>query len=388
MINKSMIDIYKTLNILCVEDDENVLEIYKELFSVIFQKVYFAVDGIEGFESFQNNKIDIVLTDFQMPRCNGIQMMEKIRNIDSSIPIIMVTALESIEMLREAIELNITSFLKKPFTADSLHKTFDLAVRSVIAQRYLIREQTEKILYNHYQENLTFEKEKIITKNDLAQTKKLFGFTHDVYYKPKDILSGDSYIVKKIDTDNYFIFLVDGMGKGISASVTAMLCSAFVNYYINNIIKHNDTFSLKNLLKELLHFIGENLIEDEVISANFLHFNQPTSTITYATFSMPPILYQKDDLNAVHKLKSNNPPFASYTQNFNIDIFDISTLSKMLIYSDGLNENQLKNSQELYGSRLQDDFKTITNVEELQKVHNEHIDIQEDDITYVLINKT
>ena len=386
-MNNNISDIYKTLNILCVEDDEDVLSMYQELFSLIFKKVYFASNGIEGLECFNNNEtIDIILTDYMMPECNGLEMAKEIREKDSSIPIIMVTALENIDMLREAIDLNITGFLKKPFTTSSLFNAFNLAVKSVIADRCLLKEQKKTIHYSRYQENLTFDKENLISKNDLKESKRLFDFRCETFYKPKDILSGDSYLIKKINDDAYFLFIVDGMGKGISASVTAMLCSAFINYYIDTLKNKQIDFSLDILLEELLRYIQPNLLENEVVSANFFYFTE--NEIQYAIFSMPPSLYMLKDSEEVHKIRSNNIPLAPYTLEFQIDTLNIKNIEKLLIYSDGLNESTLGgNDENLYNKYLKDDFKIASNQASLEKLYTNRDFTQEDDITYIFLTK-
>jgi len=386
-MNNNISDIYKTLNILCVEDDEDVLSMYQELFSLIFKKVYFASNGIEGLECFNNNEtIDIILTDYMMPECNGLEMAKEIREKDSSIPIIMVTALENIDMLREAIDLNITGFLKKPFTTSSLFNAFNLAVKSVIADRCLLKEQKKTIHYSRYQENLTFDKENLISKNDLKESKRLFDFRCETFYKPKDILSGDSYLIKKINDDAYFLFIVDGMGKGISASVTAMLCSAFINYYIDTLKNKQIDFSLDILLEELLRYIQPNLLENEVVSANFFHFTE--NEIQYAIFSMPPSLYMLKGSDEVHKIRSNNIPLAPYTLEFQIDTLNIKNIEKLLIYSDGLNESTLGgNDENLYNKYLKDDFKIASNQASLEKLYTNRDFTQEDDITYIFLTK-
>jgi len=380
-------DIYKTLNILCVEDDADVLETYKSLFSLIFKEVYFATDGKEGFECFNKHQVDIILTDYMMPEWTGLDLARAVREVDSSIPIVMVTALESIEMLREAIDLQITSFLKKPFTSSSLFRVFSVAVKSVIVDRCILKEQNEKISYSHYQENLSFTKEKTIIQNDTKTDKKLLHFLCDVFYKPKDILSGDSYSIKKISQDEYIVFIVDGMGKGIAASVTAMLCSAFVNYFVNACIENKQIFSLQKLLEELLHFIQPTLAEYEVISATFLYFNNKTQNIEYAIFSMPPPLYLVKNDNNVHKIKSNNPPLNAYSNEFAIDVVKLSNIHKMLIYSDGLNECSVTDVNELYTLYLKEDFLKANDMQEFQALFFQKCDKYEDDITYIFLKE-
>jgi CheY-like chemotaxis protein len=387
MSNKYISDIYKQLNILCVEDDEDVLEIYKNLFSLMFQNVYFAKDGIEGFEVFQKEPVDIILTDHKMPRANGLEMSKKIREIDASIPIVMVTALESIDMLREAIDLHITSFLKKPFTSADLFSSFNVAVKSAIVDRCIFKEQNEKLHYSQYQENLTFEKEKTVAKNDLQESKKLLDFRCELFYSPLDILSGDSYIIKKISQEKYFIFLVDGMGKGISASVTAMLCSSFVNYYIEKLHEKEGSFSLNALLQELLKFIAPNLLENEVISSTFLVFDKNKNQIEYAIFSMPPILYTSFSDESVYKVRANNTPMAAYTKESIISTIPLSNIEKMLIYTDGLNECSINNGTQLYTQYLKDDFKKAKNKQDFQNIYCKKVPKQEDDTSFIFLSR-
>ncbi|WP_457749949.1 response regulator [Sulfurimonas sp.] len=378
--------IYSTLNILCVEDDTNVMDIYKSMFSMLFKNVYAAYDGAEGFEVFQKEQIDIILTDYSMPVMTGLQMTQKIREIDSSIPIILLTALENLEMLRNAIDLRITSFIKKPISSKSIFSTLEFVAKSVLADRLLMQTQKEKLLYSNYQEKLTYQKENIIIKNDLQKSKTFLDFTCEVLYKPKDILSGDSYLIRKISENEYFMFLVDGMGKGISAAVTAMLCSAYVNNKIDEAIK-NKNFSLPEIIEKLLEFIAPNLLEEEVVCATFLYFNGIEHTLEYAMFSMPPILCIMNDSDDVVKIKSNNSPLASYTKNINTTTLNNEKIIKMLVSSDGLNENFIQNSEEYYGTYLMQDFKDAKNLEDLEAKRTQKIFLQEDDITYMFMQR-
>jgi len=387
-MNEKVLQVYKTLNILCVEDDGDILDIYRALFTPIFKNVYFAHDGNEGLACFEKEQVDIILTDNMMPRCNGIEMTKKVRQLDASVPIILVTALESIEMLREAIELHISSFLKKPFTSHDLFTTFNMVAKSIIADRCLMQEQALKIQYSDYQENLTFEKELTIANNDTATDKRLLNFHCELIYRPKDTLSGDSYSIKKINEYEYLLFLVDGMGKGISASVSAMLSSAFVNYYISQLQKNNKPFSLQELLLSLQEFIGPNLLEYEVLAASFFCFNKTNRQVEYAIFSMPPALYMLIDSNEVLKIKSNNTPFAAYTQEFQTDVLDIAQLKKMIVYTDGLNENTLDNGQQCYTTYLVEDFQSTETIEEFDKKMQKRCPQQNDDITYIYLRKS
>ena len=386
-MDKYFLTIYKTLNILCVEDEESVLQIYNSLFTPLFKTVHLARDGNEGFDAFEKEQIDIILTDNMMPKCSGLEMIRMIRQKDASIPIILITALESIEVLREAIALNVNSFLKKPFTSEGIFSAFERVAKTVIADKYIMQEQAEKILYSDYQENLTFKKEMTIIKDDTKNERELCGFECDVFYKPKDTLSGDSYSIRKINDDEHLLFVADGMGKGISASVSAMLSSAFVNYHVTQLQKIGATFSLQSLLTAFREFIGPNLLEDEVLSCSFFYCNRKSMGLEYAIFSMPPALYMHSDCEEVLKIKSNNIPFGPYIRNFQVDTLDISKLEKILIYSDGLNENTLDDGNESYAAYLRNDFQAARTFEELKEKAQACCDKQDDDITYIFFRR-
>ena len=367
------LEIYKNLNILCVEDEESILEMYKEMFSLMFNKVYLAKNGKEGYEIFKKENIDLILTDQSMPKMSGLEMAEKIRE-ESNIPIIMITAFENTEILKKAIELNINGFIKKPVSLESIFNTLEFVAKSIIAEKLLLKEQSRKIAYNSYQEKLTYKKELAIIKNEVG---KIDGFKCDAVFKSRDILSGDSYSIRKFN-DKILAFIIDGMGKGISASVTAMMSCAYINHLVDKKI-----FSLKKLIEKYIFFIRKNLLEEEVVSIGFLLFDK--EKIDYALFSMPPVLYSKK--GEIFKIKSNNPPLGSWTKNVNILQIDTKNIDKIIFYSDGLNENKIKDSNEPYAKRLLEDFKNSSSLEEFEQKRESQISNQEDDVTYIFCKR-
>ena len=384
--NQYINDFNKTVTLLCVEDDENILLIYKELFSIVFKEVYFAQDGEEGLEIFKKESIDIVLTDYMMPKKDGLQMSASIREIDASVPIILVTALESVEVLRKALSLHITSFLSKPFTSHSLFTVFNTAVKNVLADRMTKKEQQKMLEYSIYQENLSFEKEKLIAQNDLSAKDDTFAYNCSVYYKAHDILSGDSYTIRELSGGEYFFSIIDGMGKGISASVSAMLCSAAINFYISDLKKGAKAFVMRDFLEYFFAFIQPNLLDDEVVSATFVLYKVDEEIIEYAIYSMPPILYL-DGEEKLNKISSNNPPIGKYGTFMNIDTKKVADVMKVVLYSDGLNENSVDDGAKSYFEYLQDHFYTSKSAEDFQAMVEHAIIDPEDDITYIYLQR-
>ena len=90
-----------------------------------------ASDGVEAFEKLKSDKIDFVITDWEMPNMTGIDLLKKIRSDDSlkHIPVMMVTAEGLQENIIEAIRAGVNNYIVKPIDVDSLrekmHKIFD-----------------------------------------------------------------------------------------------------------------------------------------------------------------------------------------------------------------------------------------------------------------------
>ena len=102
-------NLLKRLTLLYVEDDDVIRNELSQLLANFFSNVLVAKDGKEGLRSYLENQdhIDIILTDVNMPELNGIDMIKKIRGIDKKIPIIFATAHSDTEFLAEAIKLRV-----------------------------------------------------------------------------------------------------------------------------------------------------------------------------------------------------------------------------------------------------------------------------------------
>jgi diguanylate cyclase (GGDEF)-like protein/PAS domain S-box-containing protein len=99
-----------------------------------------ASDGVEGLELFQEYHPDIILSDINMPRMNGLEMVEQIRKLDENVKIAIFTDFEKRDILIKAIELGVNQFLSKPFASKSFSKTIQHLYNEVIEKRRSNRE--------------------------------------------------------------------------------------------------------------------------------------------------------------------------------------------------------------------------------------------------------
>ena len=115
-INVSKLKEYGSIyHVLYVEDDELIRSQTLTFLKRFFSDVDVAEDGVSGLEKYKKFEYDIVITDINMPNMNGIEMIEKIKEIDESQIVLVTSAHNDSENLLRLINLNIMRFVLKPF---------------------------------------------------------------------------------------------------------------------------------------------------------------------------------------------------------------------------------------------------------------------------------
>ncbi len=152
----------KDLKILYVEDDEDIREEVFELLTLFFQDIISAQNGEEGLHIFKTENPDIVVTDIQMPKMNGIKMIEKIREVDENIHIIITTAYSEAEHLFKAISLGVNDYLVKPMNPKNLIEKLTQYGEKKIQSKKLA--ETVKLLEEYKN---AVDESSLVTKTDL-----------------------------------------------------------------------------------------------------------------------------------------------------------------------------------------------------------------------------
>ncbi len=115
-------------NILIVDDELGV----RESFRMILQDKYNLLihsEAEEALESVRKNRIDVALLDIRMPNMNGIELLKRIKEMDSDIQVVMVTGYATLDTAVEAMRLGAFDYLYKPFDPDKLEKVVREGIR-------------------------------------------------------------------------------------------------------------------------------------------------------------------------------------------------------------------------------------------------------------------
>jgi two-component system, cell cycle response regulator CpdR len=100
--------------ILLVDDDQDVLEMADCFFKKAGLEIHCAEDGEMALEKIRRRNFAVIITDFNMPGMNGLELAEKVRGITPSAKIIMATGQPSQELSDLAIQAGIKTVLPKP----------------------------------------------------------------------------------------------------------------------------------------------------------------------------------------------------------------------------------------------------------------------------------
>lgn len=118
-----------------VADDSGVMRkiILRALAALGVSDVVEAADGNEALAHFERQSFDLVLTDWNMPGKNGIDVLKSIRAAGSTIPIVLITTEAEKSRVMEAIQSGVSEYVVKPFDAATLQAKIGKFVEPALA---------------------------------------------------------------------------------------------------------------------------------------------------------------------------------------------------------------------------------------------------------------
>ncbi|MFZ5800791.1 MAG: response regulator [Candidatus Omnitrophota bacterium] len=108
--------------LLIVDDEQDIRDFAKSFFSKRKIDCLTAGDGKQAVEVVRNEKPSLVLLDIRMGMMNGLQVLEKIREFDQAVKVIMVTGVEEKEIMDKASALGALAYIHKPLVLEELEK--------------------------------------------------------------------------------------------------------------------------------------------------------------------------------------------------------------------------------------------------------------------------
>ncbi|MCD6197234.1 MAG: chemotaxis response regulator CheY [Deltaproteobacteria bacterium] len=124
----------KNMRILVVDDFATMRKVIKNLLRQSgYQNVTEAEDGVVALKELRSQKIDFVISDWNMPNMTGIELLKAVRADSelSSLPFLMVTAESLKDNVLEAVKAGVSNYIVKPFTAEVLNEKIEKIIENL-----------------------------------------------------------------------------------------------------------------------------------------------------------------------------------------------------------------------------------------------------------------
>lgn len=173
------------IKVLIVEDDPMVAEINKKYTESIngFKVIKICDNGLDAMKYLKSISLDLIILDVYMPKLNGIQFLKELRKFNSKLDVIMVTAADEGEKLKEVLNLGVIDYLIKPFEYERFKEALDKfkQMNELFNTKPILKqEDVDNItVKNNYKNG---ELEKGINERTLERIKKHLKNNENEYY--------------------------------------------------------------------------------------------------------------------------------------------------------------------------------------------------------------
>lgn len=292
---KELINYTQTLKLLYVEDNKEVRESTLLILEEFFSSVVVAINGEDGYEKFQENDIDLIITDINMPKFNGLEMIKKVREINKEVSILVLSAYNETGFFMESIKLGVEGYLLKPINMDQF-----LGVLKKVTQKIQLTNQltNQTQLLRQYQE--ATDRSSLVSKTDL---KGIITYVNDEFVK----ISG--YSKEELIGKNHNIIRHPDNPKSIYADLwkTIKEKKQIWQGVIRNQGKNGKSYYVKTTIKPILD-VDNNIVEYIALRDDITDIMNPARQFddAIATSNNPVVVYMKiDDFSTLEEFYDN-----------------------------------------------------------------------------------
>ncbi|MFH2093040.1 MAG: HD domain-containing phosphohydrolase [Pseudomonadota bacterium] len=134
------------IKVLIVDDEEGILDVTEGYFQRKGYEVYTAANGIEALEILNRVTIECVFTDINMPRMDGLELAERIRHIENTLPVVVMTGYPSLENSIQTLKNGVVDYLIKPVNLEQMELTLKriLRERALFVENLILKEEVER----------------------------------------------------------------------------------------------------------------------------------------------------------------------------------------------------------------------------------------------------
>lgn len=379
------------IKILVVDDEMDVEALITQKFRRKVRKgdwqLVFSRNGEEALHVLQKNPdIDIVLSDINMPKMDGLTLLQKINENKFDLRTIMVSAYSDIDNIRVAMNNGAFDFITKPINFQDMETTIERSFGNLNEMREVLRSHDDLLVLKK-ELNLAHKIQQSLlpTEFDVHESCKV-----DARMFPAKEVGGDYYDFFALDSEHVAFMVADVSGKGVPAALFAM-----VNQTILRSLSSALNISTAQLVNKVNASCSKNNENCMFVTLFCSILNTKTGELIYTNAGHnPPILIRSESKKCEQLPLTGGVPLGiSEDEQFQEKTVTLKPQDTLFIYTDGITEAVNKKDEEYDDHRLikqlenhaHNDLKTLND-----SIYKSVMEFSEgapqfDDLTYLTI---
>ena len=312
----------------------------------------FARDGVEALEMLEEDEaIDMVLSDINMPRMDGLSLLEQIPKVSPNLRSVIISAYGDMKNIRTAMNRGAFDFVTKPVDFDDLRFTIDRTLQHIEELRDALNARDKLVvLQNELNVASTMQQSILPTAFPISDRYKVFGTM-----QPARNVGGDFYDVIRLQNGQIGLAIADVSGKGVPAALFMMSSRTLLK---GAAIGMDGPGAVLSEVNNLLH--ADNSAE-MFVTMLYAVYNPDTRALTYASGGHdPPLLLHGDGTSSLLPLTGGLAlgvlPDFEYRQ----ETVYLSSGDTLVLYTDGVTEAMNSEGVQLGIKRVQRIFADTT----------------------------
>ncbi|MCY3506700.1 MAG: SpoIIE family protein phosphatase [Chloroflexi bacterium] len=310
----------------------------------------FAHNGIEALEELgADPSIDMVVSDINMPRMDGLTLLEQIPNVSPDIRAIIVSAYGDMENIRTAMNRGAFDFVTKPVDFDDLQFTIDRTLEHIEQWREALSTRDKLVaLQNELDVASKMQQSILPTVFPSGPTYKIFGTMH-----PAKDVGGDFFDIVRLADDKVGLAIADVSDKGVPAALFMMSSRTLLKGSAIG------TEAPGDVLTEVNNLLNEDETTGMFVTMLYAVYDPATGEFTYASGGHdPPLVVRADGTSELKPLTGGIALGVLGGFEYRQDSFQLEPGDTVCLYTDGVTEatNQqgelmgIEGIQELFAS--------------------------------------
>lgn len=324
----------KTYNILVVDDEPDLEPLMLQRMRRDIRsgryKMSFARDGVEALQMLEADPdIDMVLSDINMPRMDGLTLLDQIPKVSPNLRSVIISAYGDMKNIRTAMNRGAFDFVTKPVDFDDLRFTIDRTLQHVEELREALNARDKLVaIQNELEVASTMQQSILPTAFPRSDTYKVFGTM-----QPAREVGGDFFDVMRLQGEQIGLAIADVSGKGVPAALFMMSSRTLLKGAAIGVEGPGAVLSEVN---NLLH---EDNSAQMFVTMLYAIFNPATMTFTYSSGGHDaPLLVRRDGSSTLLPLTNGIAlgilPDFEYQQ----ESIQLAPGDTIVLYTDGVTE--------------------------------------------------